>query len=53
MLREMYKQDDAGRERLECFLQLHVSEMPAVMLSDATERMSAEERKLWRQRRRE
>lgn len=53
MLREMYKQDDAGRERLENFLSLHVSEMPAVMLNDATERMSAEERKLWRRRRRE
>lgn len=53
MLREMYKHDDAGRAQLERFLQLHVSGMPAVMLNDATEHMSAEERRLWRRRRTE
>lgn len=53
MLREMYKHDAAGCETLLHFLEQHVQEMPSVMLSYATEKMSVAERQYWRELRKQ
>lgn len=53
MLREMYKHDENGRKALLSFLEKHVMEMPATMLSYAMEKMGKDERAYWRSRRRQ
>jgi len=53
MLREMYKHNETGCEALERFLEAHAHEMPSIMLSYATEKMPANERAYWREKRRE
>lgn len=50
MLREAWKR--GYRDVLRRFLDSHAGEMPAVMLSYASEQMSADERREWQQRRR-
>lgn len=49
MLREAWK--NGYREELRLFLTHHVTQMPAVMLSYASERMTPQERQQWQQRR--
>lgn len=47
MLREMYKHN--GEEALEAFLREHIGKMPAVMLSYACEKLTADEKSYWRE----
>ncbi len=51
MLREMFKHDDKGKEKLVHFLEQHVTEMPSVMFSYALEKMTEAERRQWRRQR--
>lgn len=51
MLREMCKHDAAGHDALEYFLELHISEMPSIMLSYATEKLPETTRQYWRSQR--
>ncbi|MCF0189681.1 MAG: DNA alkylation repair protein [Marinilabiliaceae bacterium] len=51
MLREMYKRSELGEAELISFLDKHIGDMPAVMLSYACEKMSEDERIEWRKRR--
>lgn len=51
MLREMQQSSEEGREQLIQFLENHVREMSATMLSYATEKLPVEERHYWQQRR--
>ena len=51
MLRELYSHDEIGQDLVRQFLDDHVAEMPSVMLSYTTEKMSQDERRYWRSRR--
>lgn len=53
ILREMYKHDEQGKDSLGQFLNAHVCEMPPIMLSYATEKMTVSERAYWRERRKQ
>jgi len=53
ILREMYKHDEQGKDSLGQFLNAHVREMPPIMLSYATEKMTVSERAYWRERRKQ
>lgn len=53
MLREIYKRSDDGKTLLVSFLKEHITNMPSIMLSYATEKMSPQERHCWQQRRKD